>query len=220
MKVGILGGTFNPIHYGHLRAAQEIQDIFTFDKILFIPAGMPPFKKKELINARSRYEMTKIAIQNNPYFDISDIEMKKHAVSYSIETIKRLTVTYNTSTLFFILGIDAVLDLPKWKQPLKLLKLTNLIVISRPGLSFVDLCSTPYFADIKKKTLREIDRGVKTGFSFELDTDRKAYLCKISGLEISASRIRALIKEGKSTKYLLPDSVESYIISHKLYSQK
>jgi nicotinate-nucleotide adenylyltransferase len=213
MKIGILGGTFNPIHYGHLRAAQEIQDIFTFDKILFIPAGMPPFKKKELINARSRYEMTKIAIQNNPYFDISDIEMKKHAVSYSIETIKRLT-------LFFILGIDAVLDLPKWKQPQQLLTLTNLIVISRPGFSFVDLCSTPYFADVKKKTLREIDRGDKTGFSFELDTDRKAYLCKISGLEISASRIRALIKEGKSTKYLLPDSVESYIISHKLYSQK
>ena len=153
MKIGILSGTFNPIHYGHLRAAQEIQDIFNFDKILFIPAGTPPFKKKELINARYRYEMTRIAIKNNPYFDISDIEMKRRAVSYSFETVKKLTVTYNNFKLFFILGIDAVLDLPKWKRPRQLLKLTDLIVISRPGFSFVDLFSKPYFAHVKKKTL-------------------------------------------------------------------
>ena len=212
-----MGGTFNPIHYGHLRAAEEVREILNLDKILFIPSGKPPFKKPGLISAGHRYEMTKTAIKNNPFFDISDIEIKARSISYSVETIKRLTKIYKNTDFFFILGIDAFLDLPKWKQPRSLMKLTNLVIISRPGFSFINLLSSPYLKNVHKKTLEEIDKGAKTAFSFDLNTGRKAYLCRIPALEISASIIRSLVSKGKNIKYLLPDSVESYIISHKLY---
>src|SRR4030067_1271939 len=125
MKLGILGGTFNPIHYGHLRAAEEVREILNLDKILFIPSGKPPLKKAGLISARWRFEMTRTAIKNNPFFDISDIEIKSRTVSYSVETLKKLAVKYKNAAFFLILGIDAFLDLPKWKQPLTLLGLAN-----------------------------------------------------------------------------------------------
>jgi len=217
MRIGILGGTFNPIHYGHLRAAEEVQKMFSLNKVLFIPAGKPHFKKSGLISAHHRYKMAKIAIKSNQVFDISDIEIKTRGISYSVETITRLANKYKNDELFFILGIDAFLDLPKWKQPLRLMELTNFIIISRPGFAFIDLHSSPYLVNLHKRTLRKIDRGTKTKFSINLGTGKKAFLCKVAELNISASRIRSLIKSGKSIKYLLPDSVESYIISHKLY---
>ncbi len=220
MKIGILGGTFNPIHYGHLRAAEEVQEVFVFDKLLFMPSGKPPLKKPSLIDAHYRYEMTKLAIKGNPFFDISDIEIKTKGASYSVETISKLTNKYKNAEFFFIIGIDVFLDLPKWKQPLRLMKLTNLVIVSRPGFCFTDLSSSPYFPNIHKKTLREFDEGTRRRFSFSLNTGKKAFLCKVTKLDISASRIRSLAKTGKNIKYLLPDSVESYIISHKLYKTK
>jgi nicotinate-nucleotide adenylyltransferase len=218
MKLGIFGGTFNPIHYGHLRAAQEVQDFFAFDKVLFIPAGRPSFRKPELISARYRYEMTKIAIEKNPCFEISDFEIRANSISYSVETVEHLTTVYKNAELFFIIGIDAFLDLPKWKQPDRLLQLANVIIISRPPTLFVELLSLPFFKSVQKETLNEMDRGIKASCSFPLNIGGKAFLYRISGLEISASRIRSLIQEGKSIKYLLPESVEFYIISHKLYN--
>jgi nicotinate-nucleotide adenylyltransferase len=217
MKIGILGGTFNPIHHGHLRAAEEIQDVFGFDKVIFIPTGKPAFKKSGLISARHRYEMTKIAINENPDFDISDIEIKNRGTSYSVDTITKLTDNIKNAEFFFILGIDAFLDLPKWKDPLRLMELTNFVIISRPGYSFVDLLSSPYLLNVRKETLVKIDRGKKKKSALTLSSGKKAFLCKVAELNISASRIRSLIKSGKSIKYLLPETVESYIISHKLY---
>lgn len=220
MRIGILGGTFNPIHYGHLRAAEEVQEMFALDKILFIPSGKPALKKSELISARHRYEMTKIALKKNPLFDISNIEIKTRATSYSVITLSRLTSEYKKSEFFFMLGVDAFLDLPKWKEPARLMEFTNLIIISRPGFSFIDLSASPYLANVSKKTLKELDKGIKTKVSFNPKTGKKTSLCKVTGLNISASRIRDLVRAGESIKYLLPDSVESYIISHTLYRKK
>jgi nicotinate-nucleotide adenylyltransferase len=217
MKIGIFGGTFNPIHYGHLRAVEEVQEMLALDKVLFIPSGKPPFKKTGLISARHRYEMTAIAIKNNPLFEISDIEIRTSAISYSVETLNKLIKKYKNAEFFFILGIDAFLDLPKWKQPRRLMALTNLVIISRPGFSFADLLSATYLENVHKKTLKEVESGARTGFSYELGSGKKVFLCKIAGLDISASRIRSLVRAGRTIKYLLPDSVESYIISHKLY---
>ncbi len=248
MKLGILGGTFNPIHYGHLRAAEEVRSILSLDKVLFIPSGRPPFRKAGLIRAHHRYEMTKTAIKDNPFFGISDVEIESRTISYSVETIKKLAVQYTGADFFFIIGVDAFKDLPKWKQPKTLLRLSNLVVISRPGFPFANLYSSPYISKmkqscrqigtkddenypsplplpqgegvrgrVKKESLRDMDKGVIKTLSFDLNTDKKAYLCRVSGLEISASQIRSLVKEGKTIKYLLPDSVESYIISNKLY---
>jgi len=223
MKIGILGGTFNPIHYGHLRAAEEVQEMLALDRILFIPSGKPPFKKPWLISARYRYEMTEIAIKNNPLFEISDIEIRTSlneplaAISYSVETLNKLIKKYKNTEFFFILGIDAFLDFHKWKQPRRLMTLTNLVIISRPGFSFVDLLSSPYFGNVHKKVIKEVDSGARTMVSFDLSTGKKVFLCEVTGLDISASRIRSLVKAERTIKYLLPDSVESYILSHKLY---
>lgn len=245
MRIGIFGGAFNPIHYGHLRAAEEVNEIFALDKILFIPSGRPPFKKPALLQARHRYEMTRLAIEGNPSFGISDIEVKKRGVSYSIDTLRSLRDKYKGAEFFFILGIDAFLDLPSWKEPDKLLRLINLIVISRAGFSFLDLSSSIYLIGdsfrkgVSRKTLRELDKGLRDTFSFSIYPhtqnappfkaphpsgngmvgyrEKKVFLCKIAGLGISASCLRSIIKAGKGIKYLLPQAVESYIISHKLY---
>lgn len=217
MKIGIIGGTFNPVHYGHLRTAEEMREMFAIDKLLFIPAGRPPLKKPRLVDVRHNYEMTKIAVSGNPLFDISDIEIKTRGISYSVETMRKLTDKYRNAEFFFIIGIDAFLSLPKWKEPVNLMELTNLVVISRPGYCFTDLSSSPYFVNAGKKILRRFDKGTRKKIFFNPGAGKKIFLCKVTELDISSSRVRRLIKAGQNIKYLLPESVESYIISHKLY---
>ncbi len=217
MKIGIFGGTFNPVHYGHLRAAQEVQESFSFDRLLLMPSGKPHFKKPLLARARHRFEMVKTAVNGSYYLGISDIEIKTRGISYSVESMSKLVKRHKNAEFYFILGIDTFLELHKWKQPLKFMKLTNFIVLSRPGYAFSELSSSPYFFNINKKTLKVFDSDSRKRCSFSLKSGKKAFLLKITGLDISASYIRKLVRSGRSIKYLLPDSVESYIISHKLY---
>jgi nicotinate-nucleotide adenylyltransferase len=217
MKLGIYGGTFNPIHYGHLRTAQEVLEKLSLDKVLFIPAGKTPFEKPELIKAGHRYKMVNDAIADNPGFEISDIEIKIKGKSFTIDTIMKLRNKYAESEMYFILGIDAFLDLPHWKQPDRIVNLTNMVIIARPGFAFADLSSSPYLKKVSKKILKELDRSNKNLFSFDISRKQKGILCKVTGLDISASNIRNLIISGKTVKYLLPDSAESYIMSGKLY---
>jgi nicotinate-nucleotide adenylyltransferase len=118
MKIGIYGGTFNPIHYGHLRTAEDVLEILSLDKMLFIPSGETPFDKPDLEKAGHRYKMVKAAIEGNSHFGLSNIEIKARGKSYTVDTIRNLRDKYRDSELFFILGIDAFLDLPGWKQGL------------------------------------------------------------------------------------------------------
>ena len=217
MKIGIYGGTFNPIHYGHLRTAEEVFEKFSLDKMLFIPSGKTPFDKPGLEKARHRYEMVKSAIRGNRHFELSDIETTAGGKSYTVDTIRKLNAVYEGSELFFVLGIDAFLDLPAWKEPDKLIDLTNLVIISRPGHSFSELSSSPYLKGVSIKVMKELDKGVRTEFPFDVSKNKKGILCKVTGLDISASEIRNLITSGKNLKYLLPDSVKSYIIAKELY---
>lgn len=220
MKVGIYGGAFNPIHYGHLRTAEETSESLALDTILFIPSGKPPFDKPELEDATHRYNMVKMAINGNPYFKLSDIEMRIRGRAYSVDTLKRLNRKLKGDEFFFIMGIDAFLDLPKWKEPERLINLTNLVIMSRPHFKFINLASSPFLKGISKKRLRELDRGVRAILSVPISENHKAYLTRVTDINISASCIRRLIMDGKSIKYLLPEVVESYIISHKLYGHK
>ncbi|GBD96126.1 MAG TPA: nicotinate (nicotinamide) nucleotide adenylyltransferase [Nitrospirae bacterium] len=220
MKIGAYGGAFNPIHYGHLRTAEEVFEILSLDKILFITAGKTPFDKPDLEKTAHRYEMVKKAVKGNHHFEASDIEIKKRGRSYTVETIRKLRDKYRESELFFILGIDAFLDLPNWNQPDKLINLANIVIISRPGYRYADLSSSPYLKNVSVKTLKELDKGIKNDFSFDISKTQKGFLCKVTGLNISASHIRDLIMSGRNIKYLLPDSVKSYIISNKLYVRR
>lgn len=213
-KLGIFGGTFNPVHYGHLRACEEAREALSLREIIFVPSGSPPLKDKELASAEHRHEMTKLAIETNPFFGISGIECSRQGKSYTVDTINTLRRNYKGDELYLILGIDSFLELPSWHQPERLMELTNFAVMSRPGFSFSSLHSR-IKADMS--ALSDLDTGKLQSYRTFLKGSVKVLLLNVTPIDISATRIRQLVKNGMGLKYLLPETVESYIISNKLY---
>ena len=216
MKVGIFGGTFNPIHYGHLRAAEEVREKAKLDKVLFIPSGNPPLKIRNIAGVKHRYEMTKRALMRNTHFELSDFECRQIGKSYTVKTLKELKSSYPKREFYFILGIDAFLDMPKWWHHEELLTLTHFIIISRPGFEFADL-QTSSIVQMKKSILRKLDNEEIESYTVKPRGQRAVMLLKITPIGISSQYIRSRIRQQKSIKYLLPASVESYIIANKLY---
>ncbi|MBI5076638.1 MAG: nicotinate (nicotinamide) nucleotide adenylyltransferase [Nitrospirae bacterium] len=217
MKLGILGGTFNPIHFGHLRAAEEAHELAGLDRVIFIPSGNPPLKAEDIAPARHRYAMAKRAINKNPHFDLLDLECRTRQKSYTVTTLEKLHQLYPDDTLHFMLGIDAFLDIPNWYRPERLLSLAHFLILSRPGCRFAALSTSPYLS-VSKETLRKLDAGTIPSYSTTLTNGNAVLLLNISPVNISATDIRTRMAAGKSAKYLLPAAVESYIISHKLYA--
>lgn len=216
-KIGVFGGTFNPIHYGHLRAAEEVREMLGFERVLFVPSGNPPLKTGDLADALKRYEMVRLATAGNRSFDVLDIESVKPAKSYTVETLEVLVNRYSGSELYFMLGMDAFLDIPGWWMPEKLVSMVNFAVISRPGRKFEDLLSSPHL-DVERGDLKVLDDSDGEFKIFRLKSLKEAALVKITPIDISSSDIRRRMQAGQSIKYLLPESVESFIISNKLYS--
>ena len=217
LKLGILGGTFNPIHYGHLAAAEEVRERLKLDKILFIPSYLPPHKQEEDIpSADQRFEMVRLATAGNPNFETSDIELKRGGKSYTIDTIESLHSTYPSAELHFITGIDSFLEIQTWKAWERLFSLCSFVVLSRPGYRFSDLVKIAFM----KQSERELGK---------LDLDELAQLVVRSGVltvslemialyDISSTDIRRRVKEGRSIKYHLPEAVEIYIMKNRLYA--
>jgi len=217
MKIGIMGGTFNPIHFGHLRAAEEVREILGLDKVLFVPSGNPPLKTEGLAGSGDRYSMACMAVAGNPFFDVLDIECARAGKSYTVDTVKALKERYPDSRLNFILGIDAFLDLPNWYRPEELVSLVDFIILSRPGTSFADLETSPYLiAD--KKSLADLDEEKVLSCPLRLRSSGVAVLTRVTPMGISSTGIRRRVKQGLTVKYLLPEDVESFIISNRLYS--
>ena len=216
MKVGIFGGTFNPIHYGHLRAAEEVRDRIGLAKVLFIPSGNPPLKTKDIASARHRFAMANLAVKKNSLFALSDIESRLLGKSFTVKTIVTLQKENPRMEFALILGIDAFLDIPNWWRPERLIALTNFIIISRPGSRFADLKASPYLK-INRQTLLKLDRKETEQYRATLKSGNKAVLLNITPIGISSTEIRNLVKQGKSLKYLLPAEVQSYIITNELY---
>ncbi len=216
MKIGIFGGTFNPIHYGHLRAAEEVREKFHLAKIVFIPSKNPPLKTHELIESEHRYRMTELALSGNGFFEISDIEYKRPGKSFTVQTVEEMRRIFHDTDLYFVLGIDSFLEIPTWWQPEKLMSLIDFIIIARPSFRFVDLLSSPYI-HAHRDDMEKLDKEELESYSTTLKSERVVIALKIPLLDISATEIRKRIREGKSIKYLLPESVESYIIANKLY---
>ncbi len=198
-SIGIMGGTFDPVHYGHLFIAQTAMDRLDLDKILFVPTGRPPHKEEELItDADRRIDMLELAIKTNPGFDISTIEVARERTCYTIDTIKELQQCYTDEIKFyFIVGSDAFTDIESWKEYKKLLGLIEFIVMTR---------------QISKNRL--LDDKIKL---FTKKYSANIIKIEIPFLDISSTDIRQRIKKGMSIKYLLPESVEKYIYSNKLY---
>ena len=198
-KIGIMGGTFDPIHYGHLFIAETACDVLQLDKVLFIPAGAPPHKNEKLItDSNHRFQMIKVAIADNHNFEASDMEIIKEEKSYTIETIKVLRRQYGKEVnLYFITGADAFVGLETWKAYPELLGLTNFIVMTRT-------ISNPMVLEEK---ISQFTEKFNTNI-FKVD---------IPTLDISSTDIRRRVQEGRSIKYLLPYNVEKYIRDHHLY---
>jgi nicotinate-nucleotide adenylyltransferase len=218
MKIGLFGGTFNPIHYGHLRSAEEIRIMFGLEKIFFIPSGNPPLKRKDLADAKHRLKMVRMAVRGNPFFEVLDIECIRPGKSYTVNTLELMLKKYTDVDFYFMLGIDAFLDIPNWREPERIMSLTNFIVLSRPGNSFKDLLDSPYL-DIKKTGLAGLDRGGREPCRTALSNSKRVFLAKVTPIGTSSTDIRKSVKKGSSIKYLLPQNVESYIISKSLYIQ-
>jgi nicotinate-nucleotide adenylyltransferase len=207
MKLGIYGGTFNPIHTGHLRAAEEVRYGCGLDRIIFVPSGNPPLKTSEIADVRHRIEMTRLATQSNPFFGVSDIETHSGCKSYTINTVEKLCGIYPEDSLYLIMGIDVFLDLPFWREPEKLISLIDFIVMTRPGFGIDDLKASPFLEDCVGPV----------GQPCCLKGGKTAIVAQVTACDFSSTAIRRLIGEGRSVKYLLPEAVEQYISSAGLY---
>lgn len=215
-RLGILGGTFNPIHYGHLAAAEEIRDRLKLDRVLFIPSFLPPHKQEDDIpSAVQRLEMVRLAVAGNANFRVSDVEVKRGGRSFTIETIEELRSLHPGASLFFITGLDSFLEIQSWQQWQRLLTLCAFVVLSRPGFRFTDLKKIN-FLDAQAATLAGLDNGRLTHAAVSADAF-SLYLEMIPHYDISSTDIRKRRREARTIKYHLPEAVENYIIENKLY---
>lgn len=198
-RIGIMGGTFNPIHKGHLALAKAAMEEFVLDKILFIPAGMPPHKNPaEVMDKEHRYQMVKRAIRGIPGFELSRIELDRKGVSFAVDTFNELKKKHGQKTkLFYIMGLDSINEILEWRKPLELFKLCEFIVGTRPGTRIRTFRRLVKFPPLQK----EVD---------------KIHLMELSE-NISSSDIRERLKAGKSAKTFLPRAVENYIKKNGLY---
>jgi nicotinate-nucleotide adenylyltransferase len=216
-KLGILGGTFNPIHYGHLAAAEEVRNRLKLDRILFIPSSLPPHKQDEDVPpAVHRMGMVRLALEGNPAFEPSDIEIKRGGRSYTVDTIETLRQMHPRDEMYFITGLDSFLEIQTWHCWESLLALCRFVVLSRPGYRFTDLTKINFIQSAEGE-LEGLDHGLRSqsvvrSGAFEI------FFEMIPLFDISSTDIRRRVKEGRSIKYLLPEAVETYIIKNKLYA--
>ena len=213
MKLGILGGTFNPIHSAHLRIAEEARDLFDLDRVVFIPAATPPHKPLvgELSFA-SRLEMVRLAVADNPQFEVSDMEGVRGGRSYSIDTLRELKGNHPEAELFFIVGADSFNDISTWKEYEAIFGLCHVISVQRPGSTITSLAQALPVAIA--------DQFCDDSSAKRLSHSSGHAVYALDGvlLDISSSHIRQLVSGGRSIRYLLPDAVEHYIKEQRLYT--
>ena len=213
LGIGIMGGTFNPVHLGHLRAAEEVAESLKLRQVIFMPAAKPPHKTSGgLASFAHRWRMLELAVNGNPLFVLSDLEHQRPGKSYSVETLTQLSRQYSgDEELYFVLGLDAFLELPTWKSYRELFNLCHFVVMARPGFA-----------------LESLDAMLKTqvGDSYFFDSQIQGYVHpnqyivyyrEITLLDISSSNIRNLLASRRSVRYLMPENVEHYIRQQGLY---
>lgn len=189
MKIGILGGTFNPIHIGHLILAEEAREKLKLDKLIFVPAYLPAHKdNSDIAPAWQRYKLIKLALKENSHFLLSDLEIKRQGRSYTIDTLREFKKIFTQDELYFIIGSDLLKYLDEWKDLDEIIKMVSFIVATRPGYA-----------------LEKIPTYIST--------------LPIRAVDVSGFEIRKAIKENKSFRYLVPEAVYKYINKKKLYKK-
>lgn len=192
MKIAVMGGTFNPIHFAHLVCAEQVRESLGYEKILFIPAGQPPHKVQPgLVSAIHRFQMVLLATENNPFFEVSSVELDRVGPSYTIQTIRTLHLMYGeTLELAWIIGADSLIEYKIWKDFENVLEQCSLIVTTRPNYN-----------------LEQVPTEIRD----------RVTIIQITGIDISATEIRNRIRDNETIRYLVPESVETYIDKHRLY---
>lgn len=201
-RLGVMGGTFDPIHHGHLVTAEEARVQFALDGVLFVPSGQPPHKDPaDVTPSEHRYLMAFLATVSNPHISVSRVEIDRSGPSYTIETIRLLAAEFAGAQLFYVTGADAIMQIMRgeWERSPELLELCEFIAATRPGF-VLDL-----------DVLRRFNR---TGRSL-----LNVHVMAIPALAISSTEIRARVRTGRSIKYLVPEAVEAYIVKHGLYRE-
>ncbi len=198
MSIGVMGGTFDPIHIGHLIVAEEVRVRLNLAEVLFVPAGQPWLKPNSPVSAAEhRVQMVRLAIVDKPHFKLSTMEIERAGPTYTVDTIAELKGQLGAGDeLFFILGWDSLAELPQWHEPSRLIKMCHLVAVPRPGYPVPDL-----------KSLEALIPGLSKS-TILLDTQE---------IDISASGIRSRLARGLSVRHLVPEPVEKYIRQHKLY---
>jgi nicotinate-nucleotide adenylyltransferase len=203
--VALLGGTFNPIHNGHLLIAEEARTRYNLDKVLFIPSFQPPHKETpDLADPAQRLIMTYLATVNNPCFEVSSVELDRGGRSYSVETLRHFKATYGEGTpLYFLIGADMLMELTTWKNIDEILGLCRFIVVNRPGYDISKILNYRFIA---------------SGGTDLSDTLLDNILVEdMARIDISSTQIRQRVKEWKSIKYMVPEPVEQFIHNQQLY---
>jgi nicotinate-nucleotide adenylyltransferase len=191
-RLGVMGGTFDPIHHGHLVAAEEVRHAFDLDLVLFVPAGDPWQKAATDVSpASERLKMTERAVVDNPAFEVSSMDVDRDGPTYTVDTLRDLTDVHPGATLYFITGADAILDILTWKDPHEVVELATFVAVSRPG------------SDLGRLDALGLGDAVVT--------------LQIPALAISSTDIRERVAGGKPIRYLVPDQVERYIAEQGLY---
>ncbi len=205
MKIGVMGGTFDPIHIGHLVTAEEARAQFELEKVVFVPSARPPHKFTiPRAPALDRLRMSELAVEGNAALNVSDLEVKREGISYTIDTLRALHEAYGSGTeLYFITGADAILEILTWKDPEELLAASKFIAATRPGYA-----------------LGEIGGAIPEYNSAGQKARDLVFSMEIPALAISSTNIRERVCEGRPFRYLVPDAVWGYIIDKRLYVQR
>ncbi len=204
-SVALFGGTFNPIHFGHLSIAEEVRTKYNLDKVIFVPTCVPPHKDPaDLADSRQRSVMAHLATVSNPCFEVSTFEVDKGGKSFTIDTVKHFDQLFGGKVaIYFIVGADMLMEISTWKNIEELLKLCRFIAVPRPGYDIQKIFNQYFLASDNYSIASELLENI----SIE----------NIAMLDISATNIRRRVKEWKSIKYLVPEPVEQFIHHQQLY---
>jgi nicotinate-nucleotide adenylyltransferase len=195
MRLGLFGGTFDPIHMGHLILAEQCREACRLDQVWFVVAGAPPHKLGERTAIAHRLEMVRIAISGHASFAVSEIESTRPGPHYSVETLESVRRDRLEDELFFLIGADSLADLPTWREPARIARLATIVVVNRPGLEEVDRATLPNFGP----------------------DSHPLTLVTIPPIGIASTDLRRRLAEGASIRYMVPRAVEAYIKAHRLY---
>lgn len=196
MRLGVFGGTFDPVHIGHLIAAEDARAALSLDEVIFVPAGEPWFKSyRRITPAHHRLAMVRLAIRDNPHFSVSDMEIRREGPSYTIDTLAELRRARADAALFVILGVDALREIDRWRNPRRLFQMATVVGVARPG------------ASLDPSVLNAAIPGA---------SDRLR-LIQSALIDISGTDIRRRVADGASIRYRVPHAVEQYIRAHNLY---